>query len=128
MKNTLKFIALSAAVGAGMALGPMPSNAQINLGVGVDPQVDVRVGTPPEPRTEVHHHYVYEGYDSGEWYPERHHRTHQWNARYDGYDCYDAFRYDWEDGRRVRYESTWCYDRYDRPYEASGTRVVVKID
>lgn len=128
MKNTFKFLALSAAVAAGMSLGPMPSNAQINLGVGVDPQVDVRVGNAPEPRTEVHHHYVYEGYDSGEWYPERHHRTHHWNARYDGYDCYEAFRYDWEDGRRVRYESTWCYDRYDRPYEARGTRVVVRID
>ncbi|WP_375209624.1 hypothetical protein [Hyphomonas jannaschiana] len=129
MKNMLRNIALATTIGAGSAIAASPALAQLDLGVKVDPRVNVRVGNEPAPRTEVHHHYVYEGYSSGEWYPEhRVHRTHHWNSRYEGYDCYDAFRYDWEDGERVRYESTWCYDAKDRPYEARGTRVVVKID
>lgn len=128
MQNRFKYLALSALLGAGAALA-VPASAQINLGAGVDPQVDVRVGNPPQPRTEVHHHYVYEGYNSGEWYPRGEvHRRHHWNAHYEGYDCYDAFQYTWEDGRRVRYESTWCYDERDRPYEARSSRVVVRID
>jgi hypothetical protein len=129
MKKPFVNIALSAALGASMALTALPAAAQVNLGVKVQPQVGVRVGGPPEPRTEVHHHYVYEGYDSGEWYPRGHvYRHHRYDARYDGYDCYEAFQYSWEDDHRVRYESTWCYDEYDRPYEARSTRVVVRID
>jgi hypothetical protein len=129
MKKPFKNIALAAALGAGAALTTLPAAAQLDLGVKVDPKVKVRVGNDPAPPREVHHHYTYEGYSSGEWYPEhRVHRAHHWNARYEGYDCYEAFRYDWEDGERVRYESTWCYDAHDRPYEARGTRVIVKID
>lgn len=129
MKSTFRNIALAAILGGSSALAASPAMAQLDLGVKVDPKVNVRVGNEPAPRREVHHHYVYEGYDSGEWYPaHRVHRTHHWDARYDGYDCYEAFRYDWEDGERVRYESTWCYDSRDRAYEARGTRVVVKID
>jgi len=129
MKKPFKYLALASALAASSAFATLPATAQLNLGVGVKPEVDVRVGRAEPPRREVHRYYVYEGYHSGEWYPEeRVHRSHRWNARHDGYDCYDAFQYTWENGERVRYESTWCYDEFDRPYEARGTRVVVRID
>ncbi len=129
MTKPLKKIAFSVAAALLAASAATPASAQLGLGVGVDTDVDVRVGTAPPPRSEVHRHYSYDGYRSGEWHPRGHSmRRHHWDARYNGYDCYESFRYDWEDGERVRYESTFCYDEYDRPREQRGTRIVVRID
>ncbi|KCZ89399.1 hypothetical protein [Hyphomonas johnsonii] len=130
MIKSLKHTAIIGAMTAGAALAIAPANAQLGLGVGVgvDTNVDVGVGvkqSTPEPRRA----YVHDGYESGHWH-SRHemHRSHRWDARYNGYDCYQAFRYDWEDGERVRYDTTFCYDDRDRRFEHREARVVVRID
>lgn len=124
MKKSLRYMAMAAAVGLTGALAASPATAQISLGVGV-PDVDVRIGARTETRSDV---YVYEGYESGHWHTRGDvHRRHHWDARYNGYDCYDAFQYTYENGDRVRYDSTFCYDDRDRAREVNETRVVVKI-
>ncbi|MEZ5922331.1 MAG: hypothetical protein R3C60_13410 [Parvularculaceae bacterium] len=74
--------------------------------------------------------YRYKGYESGRWYARerRHSRRHHWYADYRGYDCYPAFNYGWEGGRRVRWESTLCYNEYGRRFEPRGTRLVIRLD
>ena len=44
-----------------------------------------------------------------------------------GYDCYESFQYGWENGERVRYDTTFCYDDHDRRYEPQGVRATVRI-
>lgn len=124
MKNLIKTAALTAALVA----VTVPATAQIRLGVGV-PDVEVGVNTRVEQRAHVHGPYVYDGYTSGRWHTYHAPARHQvWYSRYNGYDCYDAFQYTYEDGHRVRYDTTFCYDRHDRPYEVRRTRVVVRLD
>ncbi|MBK8198689.1 MAG: hypothetical protein IPK75_09980 [Acidobacteria bacterium] len=124
MKNRIKYIAVAAATGLAASLAALPASAQLRVGVGL-PDVDVDVGARTDVRTET---YVYDGYQSGHWHTHgRVHRDHYWDARYRGYDCYDAFQYTYEDGRRVRYDSTFCYDDRGRPYEVRDTRVVVRV-
>jgi len=107
---TLLAGAASAQVGVDLGLG-----ADVELGVGAE----IRVGSP----------YEYQGYRSGRWYPyERPRRDEIWFEEYGGYDCYRAFRYDWDDRRRTRHESWWCYDDRGRDYEVRRTRVSVRID
>ena len=125
MKNSLKYVALAAVVGACHGLAALPASAQISLGVGA-PDVEVSLGARAETRRSGA--YVYDGYESGYWHPRGSvYRRDRWDARYDGYDCYEAFQYTYEHGDRVRYESTFCYDRYDRPYEVRSTRVIVLV-
>lgn len=124
MKKSLKYIALATAMGLGTALSAPLATAQIKLGVGV-PDVDVNVGARAEARTDP---YVYDGYQSGHWHTRGDvYRDHRWDARYNGYDCYEAFQYTYDRGERVRYESTFCYDDRDRAREVRDTRVVVKV-
>jgi hypothetical protein len=124
MKNSMKYIVLAAAMGMGAALSAPVAAAQIKLGVGV-PDVDVNVGARAETRSGP---YVYEGYRSGHWHTHGEvHRDHRWDARYRGYDCYEAFQYTYEDGDRVRYESTFCYDDRGRAREVRDSRVVVRV-
>ncbi|MFN7164802.1 MAG: hypothetical protein ACK4P2_08275 [Hyphomonas sp.] len=125
MKKSMKFIAMATALGLTSALAATPAAAQIRLGVGV-PDVDVNVGVRSEMRASGPD--VYDGYRSGHWHTYGDvHRRHYWDARYEGYDCYEAFQYTYERGDRVRYESTFCYDRRDRPYEVRETRTVVRV-
>ncbi len=125
MKKPMKYLALAAAFSLSGGLVAAPASAQLRLGVGV-PDVDVNVGARVETRTTGP--YVYQGYESGYWHPRGDvYRRYYWDARYDGYDCYEAFQYTYERGHRVRYESTFCYDRYDRPYEVRQTRIVAKV-
>ncbi len=124
MKNSKKYMALAAALSLGSALASTPASAQINLGVGV-PDVDVTVGARVEDRRDP---YVYDGYQSGHWHTRGDvYRDHRWDARYRGYDCYEAFQYTYENSERVRYESTFCYDDRDRAREVRDTRVIVKV-
>jgi hypothetical protein len=124
MKKSFKYLALSTALGLSATLVATPASAQISLGVGV-PDVNVGVGVRGETRTDP---YVYDGYRSGHWHTHGDvHRRHDWDARYQGYDCYDAFQYTYENGERVRYDSTFCYDDRDRAQEVRETRVVVRV-
>ncbi|HOP18985.1 MAG TPA: hypothetical protein PK585_02805 [Amphiplicatus sp.] len=109
-----------AAIAAAGAMMSAPADAQIgvNLGADLDVGVKVKVGEP----------YTYRGYHSDRWYPyEKPHRRHVYYRDYGGYDCYRAFRYTWDDGRRARYDSYWCYDDRGRDYEVRETRVVVRM-
>jgi len=125
MKKSLKFIALAAAVAFTAGVADREAHAQIRLGVGV-PDVDVNVGARTETNTSGP--YVYDGYRSGHWHTRGDvHRRHSWDARYEGYDCYEAFQYTYENGDRVRYETTFCSDQRDRPYDARETRTVVRV-
>ena len=125
MKNSMKYMAIAAAAVLAGTFAAAPASAQLRVGVGI-PDVDVDVGARAETRSGP---YVYDGYESGHWHT-RHEvrRHHRWDARYDGYDCYDAFQYTYEHGERVRYDSTFCYDDRDRAREVRGTRVVVRIN
>lgn len=124
MKFPTRLIPLAAAL---TALS-LPAAAQVRLGVGV-PDVNVGVNARVEQRTHVYGPYVYDGYASGRWHTYHAPPRHQvWHSRYHGYDCYEAFQYTYEDGHRVRYDTTFCYDRHDRPYEVRRTRVVVRLD
>ena len=131
MVKSLKNISVIGAFSIATALAALPAAAQ--LGITVDPDVDVGVGVgvghaDPHPSHHAHGHYVYDGYESGHWYTRHEIRREQrWNARYRGYDCYQSFQYTWEDGERVRYDTTFCYDDYGRRYEPEGARVVVRI-
>ncbi|WP_293612053.1 hypothetical protein [Ponticaulis sp.] len=125
--------AVSAPVIAGLvALSAPQASAQLlGLGVNTDARVGLSIGNSPPP--PAHHHttysYTYAGYPSGQWYAEPHsHGAHRYNTYYAGYDCHTRFQYTWEHGQRVRYESTFCYDQYDRVEERRGTRVVVRLD
>ena len=128
MIKSLKYMAVIGALGASSALMTFPASAQ--LGVGVDTDVNVGVGVQTsQPRAHhTHEHYVYDGYESGHWYT-RHEvrRPHRWNAHYNGYDCYESFQYTWENGDRVRYDTTFCHDDRGRKFEAKGARAVVRI-
>lgn len=134
MTNHMKTIAFGAFLAGATAFCAAPASAQVDLGVvkvkpdldvRVDPSVDARVGT----RNERRRHYRYQGYASHRWYPAGDYSRDQvYYDRYGGYDCYDAFRYDYENGERVRYESTFCYTERGRAYEASGTRISVRIN
>tara|TARA_R110002049_G_scaffold115361_3_gene267310 strand:- start:154 stop:600 length:447 start_codon:yes stop_codon:yes gene_type:complete len=132
MIKSLKHIAIIGALGIGSSIAILPATAQLGLGVGVgvETDVDARVGVrsgDPHAR-HSHAHYVYDGYESDRWHTRHEVRREQtWNARYNGYDCYDSFQYTWEDGERVRYDSTFCYDDRGRKYEAKDARVVVRI-
>ncbi|HAQ77769.1 MAG TPA: hypothetical protein DCR96_14890 [Hyphomonas sp.] len=130
MMKSLKYVAAAGALGAATALATSPAYAQLGIGVGVDTDVDVGVGVrtaDPHPRHR-HETYVYDGYESGHWHT-RHEirREHRWNARYKGYDCYESFQYTWEDGERVRYDTTFCYNDNGRKYEPDGVRATVKV-
>ncbi|MEP0315205.1 MAG: hypothetical protein ABJL57_05220 [Hyphomonas sp.] len=130
MMKSLKYVAAAGALGAATALATAPAHAQLGLGVGVDTDVDVGVGVKTSDSHPRHRHetYVYDGYESGHWHT-RHEvrRSHRWNARYEGYDCYDSFQYTWEDGERVRYDTTFCYNDRGRRFEPEGVRAVVKV-
>jgi hypothetical protein len=122
MKNTLKIMALAGVIG----LAGLPASAQLSLGLGTQADVDLGVSARVETRSGP---YVHDGYESGYWHPHGDlHRRHRWYARYEGYDCYQAFQYTYEHGQRVRYESTFCYDERDRPREVRSTRVIVRLD
>lgn len=105
-----------------------PASAQVSVELGsgarvdLDTEIGVRVGEP----------YRYRDYQSGRWYYQEHdrgrHRGHRYNAEYRGYDCRRGTYYTWEDGRRVRYQSYWCYDDRGRDFEVRRSRVVVRID
>jgi len=129
MIKSLKYIAVIGALGIGSAVATLPASAQLGLGVGVDTDVNVGVRTnAPPPQSQVHGHYTYNGYDSDRWYT-RHEvrRVHRYDAQYNGYDCYESFQYGWENGERVRYDTTFCYDDHDRRYEPQGVRATVRI-
>lgn len=124
MKKPFQYFALAAAVALTAGLADRHALAQINLGVGV-PDVEVNVGTRDDRSAEP---YTYDGYHSGHWHTRGDvDRTKSWDARYRGYDCYDAFQYTYERGERVRYDSTFCYDDRDRAREVRETRVVVRV-
>lgn len=125
MKKPLKYLALAAAVALTAGMADRHAFAQISLGVGV-PDVEVDVGTREERFAEP---YMYDGYHSGHWHARGEvHRARTWDARYRGYDCYEAFQYTYERGERVRYESKFCHDERDRPREVRETRMVVRVD
>lgn len=125
MKKPLKYLALAAAVALTAGVADRSAEAQISLGVGV-PDVEVNVGTRDEIRYADP--YMYDGYHSGHWHTRGEvYRDRTWNARYRGYDCYEAFQYTYERGERVRYDSTFCYDDRGRAREVRETRVVVRI-
>ena len=91
----------------------------MHLCTDVDPGVHVEVGEP----------YTYRDYHPDRWRPYEHpRRAHVYYDEYGGYDCYKAFRYTWDDGRRARYDAYWCYDERRRDYEVCETRVIVGID
>jgi hypothetical protein len=130
MMTSLKLAAATGALGLATALAAIPAHAQLGVGVGVETNVDVGVGvraSDPAPR-HTHTTYVYDGYESGHWHT-RHEvrRTQRWNARYQGYDCYEFFQYTWEDGERVRHDTTFCYRENGRRFEPRGARATVKI-
>lgn len=125
MKKPLQYIGLAAVVALTAGLADGAASAQIRLGVGV-PDVELNVGTRTETRTTGP--YVYDGYASGHWHTRGDiRRRNDWDARYDGYDCYEAFQYTYERGDRVRYDTTFCHDHRGRPYEVRETRTVVRM-
>ncbi len=125
MKKPFKFTAVAIALGLAAGLAASPASAQISLGVGV-PDVEVNVGARTETRTSGP--YVYDGYESGHWHTRGDvHRRNYWDARYEGYDCYEAFQYTYERGDRVRYDTTFCHDQRGRAYEVRETRTVVRM-
>lgn len=128
MTHSIKHFLAAGAIGGGLALMPAPAMAQLGIGVDTDVDVGVGVGVESENRTHTHGHYTHNGYASHEWHT-RHpvHRNDRWYARYNGYDCYESFRYDYENGERVRYTSTFCYDERGRSHEVRSTRVVARI-
>ncbi|KDA03838.1 MAG: hypothetical protein V7651_00635 [Hyphomonas oceanitis] len=130
MIKSLKYIAVIGALGIGSAVATLPASAQLGLGVGVDTdvKVGVRTSAPPPERAHAHGHYTYDGYESDRWYARNEvRRAHRYDARYNGYDCYESFQYGWENGERVRYDTTFCYDDHDRRYEPQGVRASVRI-
>lgn len=134
MKTCMKTIAAGAFLAGATAFCAAPASAQVDLGVKVKPDLDVRVDPRVNTRVETRssqprRHYRYQGYASHRWYPTgEYSRSQVYYDRYGGYDCYDAFRYDYENGERVRYESTFCYTESGRAYEARGTRVSIRIN
>jgi hypothetical protein len=134
MIKSLNNIVIIGSLGIGSSIAIFPATAQlgvgVGVGVGVETDVDARVGvrTDDPHASHSHQHCVYEGYESDRWHTRHEVRRDQtWNARYNGYDCYDSFQYTWEAGERVRYDSTFCYDDRGRKYEAKDARVVVRI-
>lgn len=129
-QNKLTKAVCVALISAGaMFSAPQASAQLLGLGVNTDARVGVQVGRAPEPRRHSTYSFTYNGYSSGHWYEAGHtHRAHHYDPYYGGYDCHTRFQYGWQHGERVRYESTFCYDRYDRAYERSGTRVAIRID
>lgn len=125
MKKPLKYIALAAAVALTAGMADRHALAQVSVGVGI-PEIELDIGARTQDRYAEP--YVYNGYYSGPWHTRSEvHRTKSWDARYRGYDCYDAFQYTYERGERVRYDSTFCYDERDRAREVRETRVVVRV-
>lgn len=113
-----------------LAASPAASAQLIELGAKSDSRAGVHLGGDrPEPRRRSHYSFTYRGYESGHWHTEyEYRRTRQYDPYYDGYDCHTRFQYTWDEyGDRVRYTSTFCYDKYDRARERRGTRVIVKI-
>lgn len=125
MKKPLQYIGLAAAVALTASIAEREASAQIRLGVGV-PEVEVNVGARAETRTSSP--YVHDGYQSGQWHTRREfQRRNYWDARYEGYDCYEAFQYTYERGDRVRYDTTFCHDHHGRPYEVRETRTTAGV-
>lgn len=128
MIKSLKYLSVIGALSLGTATASLPATAQLGVDLGTDVDVGVGVGvTSPDPRPR-HEHYVYDGYNSGRWYTRHEvHRNDTWHDHYHGYDCYESFKYTWEDGERVRYDTTFCYDEHGRKYEPDNARVVVQV-
>jgi hypothetical protein len=112
------------AAAAGLALGALAMTGEASADVRVGVDIGVAVGDP----------YYHDGYHSDRWYydydepPGRRVGHRKWHKRYHGYDCHRGWHYGWHRGRRVKYESWWCFDERGRRYEADGTRVVIYID
>lgn len=130
MKHSVKNTLAVGAILGGLVC--VPGSALAQLGVGVDTNVNtgVSIGVERERTARPVHrgHYTYDGYRSHEWHT-RHtvNRSDRWYSEYNGYDCYESFRYDYEDGERVRYTSTFCYDDRGRSREVRSTRVIAHI-
>ncbi|MEX1251447.1 MAG: hypothetical protein WEA77_09665 [Hyphomonas sp.] len=122
MKKPLQFLAMAAAVTFIASIADREAHAQIRLGVGV-PGADVNVGARTETNTSGP--YVYDACQPGHGRTRGDvHRRHYRDARYEGYDGYEAFQYTYENGDRARYETTFCYNQRDRPYEVRETGTV----
>ena len=94
----MKSLKYVAAAGAlGAAAALATAPANAQLGPGVGLDTDVDVGV---------------GVKTSDPHPRHRHET---------------FQYTWEDGERVRYDTTFCYNDRGRRFEPEGVRAVVKV-
>jgi hypothetical protein len=68
-------------------------------------------------------------YRSGYWYShDAVRRAGVENKGLGGFDCFAAFQYGWSEGRKARFESTFCFDGEGRDFEVEETRAIAVLE